>query len=106
MKMKTIKRPVAAPARRLFRQVHLLSDSTGNLSRHMMAAFATQFPPGTFDIRPRAFLRSPTLLDAALSEIAKSPGIVLHAFLSEQAKHRTNEFCVKAEIPCRDLTGD
>jgi regulator of PEP synthase PpsR (kinase-PPPase family) len=72
----------------------------------MMAAFATQFPPGTFDIRPRAFLRFPALLDAALRDIAKSPGIVLHAFLSDQAKQRTNEFCSKAHFPCRDLTGD
>ena len=106
MAVKTPKKSVAAPARRLFSQVHLLSDSTGNLSRHMMAAFATQFPPGTFGIRPRPCLRTPTLLDAALDEIAKSPGIVLHAFLSEQAKRRTNEFCAKADLPCRDLTGD
>jgi regulator of PEP synthase PpsR (kinase-PPPase family) len=106
MAMKTAKKPTAAPARRHFRQVHLLSDSTGNLARHMMAAFATQFPPGTFDIRPRAFLRFPALLDAALRDIAKSPGIVLHAFLSDQAKQRTNEFCSKAHFPCRDLTGD
>src|SRR5215204_3870841 len=34
--------PKAAGAAAL---VHVLSDSTGNLARHMMTAFLTQFPP-------------------------------------------------------------
>jgi len=72
----------------------------------MMAAFATQFPAGTFTISPKTFLRSPGALDTALDEIAKSPGIVFHAFTSDDAKQATNSFCAKANLPCRDLTGD
>jgi regulator of PEP synthase PpsR (kinase-PPPase family) len=72
----------------------------------MMAAFATQFPAGTFSITPWTFLRTEAALQKALAEIKKSPGIVLHAFISEDAKNRTDTFCAKAGLPCRDLTGD
>src|SRR5215204_2783707 len=105
MATKILKRRLSASARRPFRQVHLLSDSTGNLSRHMMAAFATQFPAGTFAICPKTFLRSPAALEAALDDIGKSPGIVFHAFTSDDTKRATNDFCAKANLPCRDLTG-
>jgi len=72
----------------------------------MMAAFATQFPTRTFSITPWTFLRTEAALEKTLGEIKKSPGIVFHAFVSEQAKQRTNAFCDRINLPCRDLTGD
>jgi regulator of PEP synthase PpsR (kinase-PPPase family) len=91
---------------RTFDKVHLLSDSTGNLLRHMMAAFATQFPVGTFAVSSRSFIGSASELDSALKAAADSPGIVFQAFVSPEFKRITFDFCEKNNLPCRDVTGE
>src|SRR5687767_14172138 len=99
--------PSTATARspRLFTRVHILSDSTGNLPRHMMTAFSTQFPPDTFTISVKPFLNDGAHLEGALSEVKKSPGMVLHAFVSAKLKKAATDFCRKEKLPCCDLTG-
>ena len=98
--------PQTKAARTHFSRVYLLSDSTGNLPRHMMTAFATQFPPNTFTTVSKSFLQAKEQLKSALSDVRKSPGIVLHAFISPELKRETREFCAKEQLPCRDLTGE
>jgi len=88
------------------RDVYLLSDSTGSLARHMMAAFATQFPAGTFSVITRPFLDTIDKLDAAMDEVARRPGLVLHGVVETTAKHAIERRCKKIGAPCRDLTGD
>jgi [pyruvate, water dikinase]-phosphate phosphotransferase / [pyruvate, water dikinase] kinase len=85
--------------------LYLLSDSTGNLARHMVTAFLTQFPKDAFTVRPRTFLESADRIEAVFREITAEPGIVFHAFVAPEAKalvaRRGRELGVKS---C-DLTG-
>jgi regulator of PEP synthase PpsR (kinase-PPPase family) len=85
--------------------VHVLSDSTGNLAHHMLAAMLTQFPPGSFQTRFWSFLRTPEQLDQALATVAAEGGIIMHAVVSAEAKERIAEFCRKHRVHCKDLTG-
>ena len=39
--------------------IYVLSDSTGNLGRHILTALLTQFPPDAFRLEMRSFLRTP-----------------------------------------------
>lgn len=85
--------------------VHVLSDSTGNLARHMIAAFMTQFPPEALSVRFRAFVRAERELALALEDVRREPGAVCHAMVCADMKQRIAEFCRAANLPCHDLTG-
>lgn len=85
--------------------VHVLSDSTGNLAHHMLAALLTQFPPESFRIRFWTFLRTPSLLAQALDGVFSEGGIIIHAVVADSAKAQIAEFCRIKRIPCKDLTG-
>lgn len=85
--------------------LYVLSDSTGNLPRHMTAAFLTQFPEGTFSIRARAFVDTLQKLDSVFNEIRLGPGIVLHAMVERSMKQRAAEWCSELGVPACDLTG-
>jgi [pyruvate, water dikinase]-phosphate phosphotransferase / [pyruvate, water dikinase] kinase len=87
------------------RVIYLLSDSTGNLARHMVTAFLTQFPGGSFDVRERTFLSTPEKVAAVLEEVGRAPGIVLHALVSAAAKGSVEARCATMGVPARDLTG-
>jgi [pyruvate, water dikinase]-phosphate phosphotransferase / [pyruvate, water dikinase] kinase len=100
-------RVIASPQQRTPARpvVHVLSDSTGNLARHMIAAFMTQFPPEAFSVSFRAFVRSERELSLALGDVRREPGAVCHAMVSPDMKQRVADFCQAASIPCHDLTG-
>jgi hypothetical protein len=86
--------------------LHVLSDSTGNLARHMVTAFLTQFPAGAFEVRSHNFLNTPAKLDEALKSIAKDKhAIVLHALVTPEAKRSAEAFCAKHKFAACDLTG-
>jgi regulator of PEP synthase PpsR (kinase-PPPase family) len=85
--------------------VHVLSDSTGNLAQHMLAAMLTQFPPGSFQTSFKTFLRTSDQLDKALKEVEAEGGIIMHALVSDQAKQQVASFCFHHRIPAKDLTG-
>ena len=85
--------------------VYVLSDSTGNLPRHMLAAFLTQFPPGVFAVRARSFLDSPQKVEAAFAEIASAPGVVMHAVVDPEAKRLIGQRCKALGLRQCDLTG-
>jgi hypothetical protein len=93
--------PASAPSGPV--TLHLLSDSTGNLARHMLAAFLTQFPDGAFRLHPWTFLDATPKLHAALSEI--HDGIVLHAVVLPESKRTVERHCAERKLPCCDLTG-
>jgi [pyruvate, water dikinase]-phosphate phosphotransferase / [pyruvate, water dikinase] kinase len=72
----------------------------------MLAAFLTQFPPGTFQIRYEGFVR----LDADLERIfagdaAAKPRAVLHAVVSRNLKRAIDRRCRQLKTPCLDVTG-
>lgn len=85
--------------------VHVLSDSTGNLAQHILAALLTQFPPNSFQTRFWTFLRSPEQLQKALDGVAEQGGIIMHAVVGAEAKEQIAEFCRKRRVHSKDLTG-
>lgn len=93
------RRKIAAP-----RLLYVLSDSTGNLAQHMVAAFLTQFPPATFEVRVFPFLRSPDALTAIFERVPKH-ATVLHAVVSRELKATIELLCAKKDLAVRDLTG-
>lgn len=99
------RKPEPKPARE-WRTIYLLSDSTGNLARHMLTAFLTQFPPAAFEVRERTFLQTPERLRDTFDEIVAEPGIVMHALVSADAKSSVRAICQDIKLPERDLTGD
>jgi regulator of PEP synthase PpsR (kinase-PPPase family) len=94
-----------APASSQPQNLYILSDSTGNLARHMLTAVLTQFPAGAFVVRSKLFLCMPQQIDAALDEVVAAPGIVMHAFVEPAVKARVTKRCAHAGLACRDLTG-
>ena len=86
--------------------IYLLSDSTGNLARHMVTAFLTQFPRDAFRLAAMPFLQDKSTLEKALDQVVSRPGIVFHALVARDAKQMVNDRCAMAKIPACDLTGN
>lgn len=87
------------------RALHVISDATGNLAQHMLAALLTQFPPGVLAIHIWTFQRTLDQIDQTLKRIDASNDAVLHALVSAESKARVESFCASNNVPCRDLTG-
>ena len=87
------------------RSVYVLSDSTGNLPRHMLAAFLTQFPPDALAVRCETFVRTPERAREVLERAKAENAAVCHAMVSKELKELVNRYCRRAKLPCRDLTG-
>jgi regulator of PEP synthase PpsR (kinase-PPPase family) len=85
--------------------LYILSDSTGNLARHMVTSFLTQFPAGAFEVVSKPFVNEPERFAACLAAIAGRPGIVFHAVVSPELKQHITAKCGKLNVPCWDLTG-
>ena len=101
-----IKRQVrAAKPLKLTPAIFVLSDSTGNLARHMMGAFLTQFPPQAASVRFESFLNTAERLATVLEQAKSENAAVCHAMVSREFKKVIQQFCLKAGLPCRDLTG-
>jgi regulator of PEP synthase PpsR (kinase-PPPase family) len=84
--------------------LYVLSDSTGNLARHTLAALLTQFPPDTVSLKFHTFLRTEHRLDEVLREIEADPGAVCHAVIAAPLKRKIVAFCRKAKLPNYDIT--
>jgi hypothetical protein len=91
-----------APPRRT---IHVLSDAAGHLPRHMVIAFLTQFPAGTFQVIYKPFLRTVARVEAALATCDADACIVMHALVSAASKRAVERHCKGRGIPSCDLTG-
>lgn len=85
--------------------IHVLSDSTGNLAHHILAALLTQFPADSFETKFWTFLRNDEQLSSALDRMGQQGGIIMHAVVLPQAKQQIAFFCKQHKLPCLDLTG-
>jgi [pyruvate, water dikinase]-phosphate phosphotransferase / [pyruvate, water dikinase] kinase len=85
--------------------LYVLSDATGNLARHMVTSFLTQYPAGSFEVVTKPFVNEPERLACALTKITDRPGIVFHAVVSPRLKSQITDRCKSLSIPCWDLTG-
>lgn len=95
------RKPAASPKR----LIYLLSDSTGNLARHMLTAILTQFPEGSFALRPWTFLRTQQQLIKVLRAAEEEQAIIFHAMVASDHKMLINDHCARAGMPQCDLTG-
>ena len=86
-------------------RIHLLSDATGNLPRHMVTTLLTQFPEGAFELRVHRFLGGSEGLDEAIEAVTREGHLAFHALVDPQAKKRVERACEEAGVPARDLTG-
>jgi hypothetical protein len=100
----TTNRKTAATGRIPF-PLYVLSDSTGNLARHMMTTYLTQFPDGTFAAQIKPFINERRRFEKAFDAISARPGIVLHAVVSPALKKEISARCEELETACCDLTG-
>ena len=87
------------------RMLYAISDSTGNLARHMLTAFLTQFPSDAFRPRFQSFIRTLANVEAAFEEIRARPGMVMHAVMSAELKDAIRTRCRELNVPVCDLTG-
>ena len=87
------------------RPIHVLSDSTGNLGRHVLTAILTQFPADAFRLEMRSFIRSPKQIEDVFQQIQAAPGVVFHGMLDHAHKEQIEQACKKLGIGCCDLTG-
>ena len=85
--------------------VLVLSDSTGNLARHMLTAVLTQFPPGSISVRFECFIRTESQLKTLLSEAKAQKAIVCHAMVSGALKKQIKTICAASRLHCFDMTG-
>jgi regulator of PEP synthase PpsR (kinase-PPPase family) len=87
-------------------RLYVFSDSTGNLARHMMRAFQTQFPPQTLSIHVEPFVRTLPHLKKMLAQAKGENASVCHAMISDRFKNFIGGYCAQYEMPCCDLTGN
>jgi len=95
----------ATPPAATRRTVYVLSDSTGNLARHMLTAFLTQFPRDAFNLRFHNFMQTEANVKSAFAEIRAAPGLVVHAVMSSELKDAIRARCRELNLPVCDLTG-
>lgn len=88
-------------------RLFVISDATGNLARHMVSTYLTQFPPGSVDVRFEPFVKDTRRLADVLNRVDGGPGraAVCHAVVSPELKQRIVDHCSGHRIPCHDLTG-
>jgi regulator of PEP synthase PpsR (kinase-PPPase family) len=102
-----IKQPLTPPTSAAVAKptIHVLSDSTGNLPRHILTALLTQFPPKSIAVRFENFVRTPQQVDKVIDRAARHRGIVCHAIVSAELKQRVSVQSKAANVACFDLTG-
>lgn len=104
-------RPRTTPKRRRAsgadgpRPIYVLSDSTGNLGRHVLTAILTQFPSDAFRLEMRSFIRSPAQIEDVFQQVRERPGVVFHGMLDPEHKRLIRQGCKAAGVECCDLTG-
>jgi hypothetical protein len=86
--------------------IYLISDSTGNLAQHMLTAFMTQFPAKAIGVRRFNFVATADRLAEVMDEIARRPGMVMHALVSPDMKAAVAAGAKQFGVPACDLTGD
>lgn len=85
--------------------IYILSDSTGNLGRHMLTAILTQFPADAFRLHTRTFLRTEQQIRDVMGQVKAAPGMVFHGMIDHGNKQLINAECKRIGVGCCDITG-
>jgi regulator of PEP synthase PpsR (kinase-PPPase family) len=87
------------------RPIYILSDSTGNLGRHIVTAILTQFPADAFRVETRGFLRHEAQFREVMDQVKVEPGLVFHGLLDRDHKKLVRDGCKQLGVPCCDFSG-
>jgi [pyruvate, water dikinase]-phosphate phosphotransferase / [pyruvate, water dikinase] kinase len=85
--------------------IYVLSDSTGNLGRHIVTAILTQFPPDAFLIETCGFLRNEKQIRDVLDQVKARPGLVFHGLLEPAHKQLVADACGAIGVGSCDFAG-
>ncbi|MFT5122379.1 MAG: regulator of PEP synthase PpsR (kinase-PPPase family) [Kiritimatiellia bacterium] len=85
--------------------VHLISDSTGNLARHMLTAVLAEFPKERFAIVTHFDKHEASEIKTLVKGVRKSRSLVMHALVNSENKRIVDEYCEHKNIPHYDMTG-
>ena len=96
----TKKRRRSKPAK----TIHVLTDGTGGLPRHFLAAVLSQFPNRDSEPKYHVFCDSAKIRSVMSKEVKKS-SIVIHAFAEQEKKHLVTELADGKGVSLLDLTG-
>ena len=88
------------------RHIYILSDSTGNLGRHLLTAILTQFPASAFRLHTRTFVRSEQQIRDVMAQVKANPGMVFHGMIDHLNKKLIAAECKRLDVGCCDITGD
>ncbi len=85
--------------------VHLISDATGTLARHVVNAVLTQFP--RLRVRPlfHVFQNRKDEVERTIRTFRRRHHLVFFALLDPECKQLIHDACVRMKIPHLDLTG-
>ena len=85
--------------------LHIISDATGNLARHMITPMLTQFPTLNVEKVFHPFCNTLEKVEETIKAIKPSHTIVLHALVNADAKRLVRLMCIPRRLPQYDLTG-
>lgn len=85
--------------------LHVLSDATGGLARHMITAIVSQFPSVQFQEVYHPFVTSVKRIEEVAKELRPRRQIVLHALVDPECKEAVRKMCARQKVPHFDLTG-
>ncbi len=85
--------------------LHIFSDATGSLARHILDSVLSQFPGIEAQLVLHVFQGKTPEIKRALKEIDPESSLVAYAFVSEKPRKAIVKVCEKLGIPCHDLTG-
>ena len=105
MAKRVLKKKPSAATTTTRRPLYVLSDSTGNLGRHIITAILTQFPPDAFRIETRGFLRSEGQIREVLEQVKEEPGLVFHGLLEPAHKKAVADGCRELGVASCDFAG-
>jgi [pyruvate, water dikinase]-phosphate phosphotransferase / [pyruvate, water dikinase] kinase len=85
--------------------LHLISDATGTLARHMISAVMTQFPQLNVKQVYHVFNNRKDEIEKTIRTFKRRDHLVFFALLDPEAKQAIHSACVERKIPHYDLTG-
>jgi [pyruvate, water dikinase]-phosphate phosphotransferase / [pyruvate, water dikinase] kinase len=103
--MKSRRSGAGKPRRETPYTLHLISDATGTLARHMISAVLTQFPQLNVKQIYHVFNSRKDEIERTIAAFRHRNHLVFFALLDPEAKQTIHKACVERKIPHYDLTG-
>lgn len=85
--------------------IHVFSDATGSLARHVMLSLLSQFPGLEYRIVLHVFQGDPRSIRASVRELERDRSLVIYALVDSGARGVVETECQRRKIPSHDLTG-